>query len=105
VNFGALLARVDGVVLDHLGDAVTYTSGAGASVAVRGPFDAVYVKVEAGEAGVSSSGPSVFLRLTDLTSNPETDLAARVSVAGVVYEIREVEPDGKGGIRLLLHEV
>lgn len=105
MDFGARLAQTDVTVLTHLGGLVRYTPGAGAGVDVRGIFDALYVKVEAGEAGVSSSGPAVFLSLADLPSDPQTDLAARVTVAGTVYRPHTIEPDGQGGVRLLLHEV
>lgn len=102
----ALLAQVDSSVLaSPLAQEVTYTSGAGAGVTVRGVFDAIYVKAGAGEVGVSSAGPAVFLRLSDLSSNPETDLTARVTVDAVEYMWREVQPDGQGGVLLLLHEV
>lgn len=102
----ALLAQVDAAILTSpLAQAVTYTPGVGVAVAVRGVFDALYVKAEAGEVGVSSAGPAVFLRLTDLPSSPETDLDARVTVDGQEYRRREVQPDGQGGVLLLLHEV
>lgn len=103
MDFGAHLARTDATMLTHLGGPVTYTPGAGAAVDVRGIFDALYVNVEAGEAGVSSCGPAVFLRLVDLPSDPRTDPAARVTVAGVAYRPHTIEPDGQGGVRLLLH--
>lgn len=102
----ALLAQVDSAVLaSPLAQEVTYTSGVGAAVTVRGIFDALYVKADVGEVGVSSAGPAVFARLADLSSDPETDLAARVTVDAVEYQWREVQPDGQGGVLLLLHEV
>lgn len=112
----ALLAQVDAAVLaSPLAEGVTYTSGAGAAVTPRGIFDAVYTKVDAGEVGVSSAGPAVFLRLSELSSDPQTDLDATVTVytrdatgaviSSQVHSIREVQPDGQGGVVLLLHEV
>jgi hypothetical protein len=71
-------------------------------VDVRGIFDAAYVRVEAGRAGVSSSGPAVFLRLEDLPTDPENDEPI-MTVAGVNYTVREAQKDGQGGIHLLLH--
>jgi hypothetical protein len=104
VSFASLLAQVDDAATQHLGGVVTYATGAGASVAVEGIFDAAYVLVDANEAGVSSSGPAVFLRVADLPSDPTVD-SPTVTVASVVYEVREAKPDGLGGVLLLLHKV
>lgn len=102
----ALLAQVDAAVLESpLAEEVTYTSGTGTAVYPRGVFDALYVKADVGEVGVSSAGPALFLRLADLSSDPETDLSAQVTVDGTEYMWREVQPDGQGGVLLLLHEV
>lgn len=106
MDFTAHIQRVDASVTGGpLGGPVTYTPGVGAAVDVRGVFDALYVKVDAGNTGVSSSGPAVFLRLSDLPSDPSDDVAARVTVAGTQYKVREAEPDGIGGVHLLLQEV
>lgn len=103
MTFSALLATADGVVQDHLGDAVTYTPGEGAAVEVSGIFDLLYQHVDLGQAGVSSSGPAVFILLSDLDPlDPETDEDARITVEGSTYKITEVQKDGKGGVRLLL---
>lgn len=101
-----LFAQLNASVLaSPLAEEVTYTSGAGVVVHPRGVFDAAYVKVDAGEVGVSSAGPAVFLRFADLSSDPEQDTAAVVAVGAQGYRIREVQPDGQGGVLLLLHEV
>ena len=104
MGFADLLTACDRSSRDLLGGSVVYSPGAGVPVTVRGIFDAAYVRVDAGTAGVSSSGPAVFLKLADLPSNPETDTAATVTVASVVYTIREVSPDGTGVAVLHLHE-
>lgn len=100
--FADLLTVADRAVRGILGGAVVYAPGTGAPVTVQGVFDAAYLRVDLGSAGVSSVGPAVFLRLEDLSSNPETDSACRVTVAGVTYLAHTVEPDGLGGVRLLL---
>lgn len=106
MDFTAHIERVNATVIGGpTGGSVTYTPGAGAAVAVRGVFDALYVKVDAGNTGVSSSGPAVFLTLSDLPSDPSDDLSARVTVAGTEYKVREAQPDGVGGVHLLLQEV
>lgn len=103
--FAALLAAADRAALQHLGGPVRYTAGAGAAVDVRGIFDAAYVRQQAGTPGVVSAGPAVFLLVADLPSDPETDSAARVTVAGATYSIREPQKDGQGGVLLQLHMV
>lgn len=104
MGFDALLAVADRAALTHLGGPVTYTPGAGPAVEVAGIFDAAYQLAEAGQPGVSSSGPAVFLRLADLPTNPVTDTAATVTVAGQLYTQAEAKPDGKGGVLLRLFE-
>ena len=103
MDFSALVNVVDRSVQRHLGDEVLYTSGAGVSRQVRGVFDRVYQRPDMGEPGVSSSSPSVFLLLADLPTDPSDDVAATVTVAGITFEVAEAEPDGKGGVQLLLH--
>jgi hypothetical protein len=103
VGFAELLAAVDVTALDILGGGVTYTPTGGPAADVEGIFDAAYVRVEAGEAGMSSVGPALFCRSEDLPSDPDTDLTATVTVGGVVYRVREAQPDGLGGLRLYLH--
>ena len=103
MSFDALLATADRAVLQTLGCAVGYTSSAGEARSVRGVFDAAYVKVDAGQPGVSTCGPAVFLSLTDLPSDAADDDPA-ISIAGVAYRVREAKPDGLGGILFLLHK-
>jgi hypothetical protein len=102
----ALLAQMNAAILaSPLTEVVTYTSGVGVEATPRCVFDAAYVKAGAGEVGVSSAGPAVFLRLADLSSDPETDRDARVTIREQDYSIHEVQPDGQGAAVLLLHEV
>lgn len=103
MGFAELLAAGDVHARGILGRSVTYTPAAGAPVTVNGVFEAAYRKLELGQPGVSSTGPAVFLALSDLPDVPTA--AARVTVGGVVYEPWAVEPDGLGGVLLLLHEV
>lgn len=100
--FTDLLTVADRAVREVLGSSVVYTPGVGAAVTVRAVFDAAFVRVDLGQPGVASVSPAVFLRLADLPSNPETDTACRVTAEGVTYLAHTVEPDGLGGVRLLL---
>jgi hypothetical protein len=103
MTFSDLLATADRVTLDILGDSVTYAPTTGAAVVVTGIFDSAYVRVDAGHAGVSSTGPAVFLLLADLPSDPAED-AATITVESVQYEIREVQKS-QGAVLLFLHRV
>jgi hypothetical protein len=106
MSFAALLEQADRAVLNGpLGGAVTYTPTVGDAETVRGIFDATYTKVDAGEAGVSLTGPAVFLRIGDLPSDPVTDITATVTVGSQEYKVREAEPDGTGGVLLLLQRI
>lgn len=97
---------VDRTVRARLGEAVTYTPGVGSPVVVNGIFDAAYILVGSGEAGVSSSQPAVFLRLSELPTDPLNDADALViAVNAKSYRPTEIKPDGLGGVLILLHEV
>lgn len=103
MNFAGLLESVDRRVLSSYGETVAYQPGTGSPVTVTGVFDAAYKRDDVGEAGVSTSEPAVFLRLADLPSDPRAD-SPIVTIRTVAYAVREVEPDGEGGIRLFLQE-
>jgi hypothetical protein len=104
VGFAELLEMADAAQLERQGGAVTYTSSEGEEVEVEGIFDKTHQHIDAGRTGVTSSGPVVYLRLSDLSSDPEEDGEATVTVAEVEYTIREVQKDGMGMVRLLLHK-
>lgn len=100
--FPALLAVADRAVRQHLGGAVRYTSSAGQAVDVVGVFDSAYVRQVAGEPGVTSCRPAVFLRLEDLPTDPASDQPT-ITVDGVNYSVAEPQKDGMGGVLLFLH--
>ena len=102
MGFEALLSSADSLALSILGQAVTYTTGAGAESEVTGIFDAAFVAIM--PSGAADEYPAVFFLVADLPSDPETDTTATVAVDSVEYAIREARPDGKGGIVLLLVE-
>lgn len=109
MGFADILAAGDRVARQQLGEAFTYTPGAGSAVPCTGIYDERYVTVDPGlgQPGVASSGPAVFLTLVDLSSDPLTDTGATVTriKTGVVYTPYEVHKDGQGGVLLLLHLV
>lgn len=107
MSFGELLGSLDARVFERLsgGESIAYRTSALRMTSIRGIFDAVYQPLGGGELQVMSSGPAVFVRLEDLPTDPREDRGARVIVDGTHYQIREVQPDGRGGALLLLHEV
>lgn len=105
MSFADLLQAVDVTSRETLGEDVIYTPGAGDAATVCGIFDAAYVRVDAGNTGVSSSVPAVFLSLDDLPTDPSDDEDCRVTRLGITYKVREAEPDGQGGVVLFLQQV
>jgi hypothetical protein len=104
MSWAALAGGLNTAVLAHFGEATTYSPGVGQAVQVQGIFDAAYVRVDAGEAGVSSVGPAVWYRLADLPVDPVED-EPQIVVGTVTYEVREAQKDGQGGVLLLLRKV
>lgn len=104
MGFKELVESADAKVRRILGgdELVTYTSGADESVDVYGIFEASSVIVPVGDPGISDVGPTVFLRLDELTSDPSTDESASVTYDGSDYRIYEARPDGLGGVLCLL---
>jgi hypothetical protein len=105
MTFAAALAAADSAARQHLGGAVIrYAPSIGAPVDVTGLFEAVYVRVDAGTPGVSTSGPAVWLHLADLPIDPDLDAGAIVTVNGTPYTVREAKKDGMGSVLLFLNE-
>jgi hypothetical protein len=101
--FADLVASIDDAVREHLGSvSVEYQPESGDAVEVDGLFDANYVLVDEGNAGVEQVGPAVWLKLDDLPVHPDDD-EPQLTIAGKLYRVRERQPDGMGTIRLLLH--
>lgn len=99
--FSDLLAAADRAALTHLGGTVRYAPELGEPVDVLGIFDAAYVRADIGTPGVSTCGPAVFFRLSDLPTDPTKD-DPLITVGGVVYRRKEAHRDGQGGVVLLL---
>jgi hypothetical protein len=103
VGWDAQIATANRSCVKALGGTVRYTPAAGAFKDVQGIFDAQYLRVPAGQAGVQSSGPAVFLLMVDLPTDPEND-EPTITVNGIAYQVTEVRKDGQGGVVLLLHK-
>lgn len=101
-----MLAQGDGTLNALLGVPVTYAPAIGAPVTVQGVFDANAVTVDAGSATVSSSGPQVFLRRSDLPEDPANPSGSgpTITINGLAYIVRDVRADGLDGVLILLHK-
>jgi hypothetical protein len=102
MNWPGLVAQSDNTLVRAFGIPTTYDPATGPAILVTGIFDAAYVRVEAGEAGVASAGPAVFYRLSDLPVDPEND-DPTITITGVAYRVVEVMKDGQGGVLMRLH--
>jgi hypothetical protein len=112
--FFDLVEDVDRAVQQHLGGAtIVYQPAEGDAVTVVGMFDATYVLLDQGNAGVEQIMPAVFLRLEDLPVHPDDDEPIitivddddhEIVIAGP-YRVRERQVDSVdgGSVRLLLH--
>jgi hypothetical protein len=104
MSFTGLLATADRAILGLLGGVVRYSPTTGPAVTIKGIFDCAYLKVALGQAGISSEGPVVWFRESDLPSDPEVDLEAEITIGETVFTIRETHKDGQGGVLIFLHE-
>lgn len=67
----------------------------------RGKFDEQHAAVDlGGEAPVSSSAPVLTVRIADFLAVPVSGV--RLTVRGQRFEVNDHQPDGQGGIRLVL---
>jgi hypothetical protein len=107
MDFPSLLAAADGAALNALGGAIRYVPSMAATVDVRGVFDNADANATVQGQEVNSSGPRLFLRVADLTSDPATEPKGypRFIIGATTYSARNVAKDGQGGVLLELVEV
>lgn len=86
---------------------ITYVPSVGDPEVVEGIFTEPYQGVDIGErgGGISTEKPTCYLTLSELPSDPEVDTLARLLVDGTKYRWTDSQPDGAGGILLILNEV
>lgn len=89
--FASIEASINAASLSALANATAQVSG----VSVCGMFDAAYIA----PLGMSNSGPTFTALASSLA-----DVAAgdSLSIAGTAYTVREVQPDGRGMVALVL---
>lgn len=102
--FADLVAAADRAAQEHLGGVtVLYQPEGEDAVEVPAMFDERHVIVQGGaHAGVEQVGPALFVRLEDLPVHPDED-EPLITIGEREYRVRERQPDGQGGVRLLLH--
>lgn len=82
---------------------VTHRPAAGGAQTLFGVWSDTYESVSPEDGiAVMSSDPNIGFRLSDLTLEPEKgDIIVK---ANVRYIVRAVEPDGEGGVTLVLEK-
>lgn len=105
MNWEALANATNVAVVAVFGEAVTYTPAAtGVPETLQAPFDRAHERLEfAGELQTVVTRPVLDLKLDLLSVAPAVgDL---FSVRGVAYQVREVQKNGHGAVKLIAHEV
>ena len=92
-----------GACRDTFGIPVRYNPSDGDPIDTIGIFDAAHEAVEIDTAGVAVSNrrPVLDFRCKDLGIEPEA--GEIVEVNDSTYQVIDVQPDGQGGVRLILH--
>jgi hypothetical protein len=89
--FASIETSINAAALSALGNATALVSG----VAVGGMFDALY----ASPLGMSNSAPTFTALASDLDAVVSGD---SIVISGTTYTVREIQPDGRGMIALVL---
>jgi hypothetical protein len=97
----------DAVVLAPLnevfGEPVQYTPAGQSMARISGIYDDAYKEVDP-ETGFATTAPLVTVRLAELGQLPKQGDWIDIERTAEKYVIRNVEPDGKGSLKLLLNE-
>ncbi len=106
-----LLAAADATIFEVLGtskivryrradgDEVAIPQVAGKTLAI---FDDVHATAQSNGLDATTSSPRICVRLSDLNSDPEEDLACTLIIAGEEFDVTSPEKDGKGLVSLKL---
>jgi hypothetical protein len=88
---------------DEFGVTATYVRAGGAISEVDGIFDNGVDQPEFSEPGVLSGQPTFRMRQADLPAGYAANVDA-LTVDGTDYTVREIRPDGRGLVTLILEE-
>ena len=82
---------------------VIYKPASGSEYTINGIFDKAFQSVDPNtEQPVISVQPNILLNENDLQAAVKT--TDKIKIRNVLYEIIDVQPDGVGTTRLILHE-
>jgi len=93
--FAALKNRVNAAVMAKLADAVATIN----TVDINVIFDNEYEVADSGFSGFAAVSPAIHCSAADVT---DVVVGASVSVDGDAYFVADIQPDGDGGITLVL---
>jgi len=93
--FAALKSRVNAAVMAKLADAVATID----AVEIDVMFDNEYEVADSGFSGFAAFIPAIHCSESDVSS---VIVGTAVSVDGTAYEVADIQPDGDGGITLVL---
>lgn len=90
------------------GEDVTYIPAAGGSLVVTGIYRSAHEAVDSEGLTVHSNQPVLDVKLEDLpaapvSGQPGQDTVDQVTVRGNTFDVVDVQEDGEGIARLLLH--
>lgn len=95
----------DRAVQTVFGEVAVYRSALDVTISLpRAVFSNEYSSIDGDESGVPTSLPALWVRLDDLPVDPLSD-DGEVTVAGFVYRVIDVKPDGEGGAWLVLQKI
>lgn len=90
--------------LRHFAGPVTYRPATGGSFSVDGVWEAAHKELDlGGETVVSTVSPALGVRLVDFPVEPL--VGDQFDREGNTYEIDDVQPDGQGGAKLIVHNI
>lgn len=93
--FATLKNRVNAAVMAKLADAVATIN----AVEIDVIFDNEYEVADSGFSGFAAVSPAIHCSASDVSA---VVVGTAVSVDGTAYEVADIQPDGDGGITLVL---
>lgn len=89
--------------VETFGVAATFMPAAGAAFALIGVYDEPHFEVTQQDVAISSSQPSFGVRLADFPPGVAPAQDDRLTIGAEQFRVVDVERDGQGGARLILH--
>jgi hypothetical protein len=83
------------------GELATYTPQGGSPVEIRVIFRRTHIELDPEGVPVTSTTPNIKVDLDDLPVEPEQ--GDQVVYGGAEFRVSEVQVDGNGGAKLLMH--